>query len=150
MGLQMKVLGKTLMARAGEVDRKWVLLNAEGKVLGRLATRVATILMGKNRTNYTPHVEMGDYVIVVNATKVVVTGKKRTQKVYDHYTGYPGGRREMSFEKLMEKRPQEIILEAVRGMLPKNRLGDRMLTRLRVYPGAEHKQTAQKPVEIKI
>jgi large subunit ribosomal protein L13 len=141
---------KTYFAKAGEIKAACHLINAEGQILGRLATRVAGWLMGKGKTGYTPNVFCGDSVVVINAKSVRLTGNKAKTKVYKHYTGYPGGLREISFEKLLEKRPEDIIKEAVRRMLPKNRLGVKMLKRLRVYRGKEHLQQAQRPVEVKL
>ncbi len=146
----MKPSMRTYLPKQGELKRRTVLINAQGKILGRLATRVATMLMGKDEVYYTPHMECGDQVIVINAKEIRVTGRKEKEKIYQHYTGYPGGRRTYTFEALRESKPDYIIMEAVRRMLPKNRLGDKMLKRLRVYPGAEHRQTAQQPVTIEI
>lgn len=127
---------------------KWYLLDAKGKVLGRLATQIARLLTGKYKKTYVPYWENGDHVVVINAKDIAVTGKKRKEKIYDHYTGYPGGIRQYNFEKLLQKSPREIILRAVQGMIPKNRLGDRMMTRLLVYPDATHKHQAQNPTPI--
>ena len=127
---------------------KWFIIDAKGKVLGRLATRVARLLTGKDKRTYVPYWENGDHVIVVNAKEIHVTGKKSEQKMYDHYSGYPGGRKEYSFEKLIEKDPREVVLRAVQGMIPKNRLGDKMMTRLMVYPGADHRHKAQNPTPV--
>ena len=137
---------KTYDAKQTEVKPQWIAIDAKGQVLGRLATKIAKLLMGKGKPTYTPYVAMGDCVVVTNAREIKLTGKKLKSKVYDHYTGYPGGRREYTLEELLARKPEEILLRAVKGMLPKNRLGDRMLTHLRVYPGSEHKQQAQKPV----
>ncbi len=141
---------KTYMPKAGDIDRKWYLFDAEGQVLGRLATEIAVILRGKNKAEYTPHMDMGDYVIVVNADKVVLTGKKETQKVYRRHTGYPGGLREVPYERMMEKHPERVLEKAVRGMLPKNTLGRAMFRKLKVYAGPEHKHQAQQPVKIEL
>lgn len=141
---------KTYIPKTNEIERKCFLIDAQGKILGRLATRVATLLMGKDEPLYTPHMECGDQVVVINAKGVRVTGRKAKEKVYQHYTGYPGGRRTETFEELRTKAPELIITEAVRRMLPKNRLGDRMLKRLRVYAQAEHRQLAQKPIPIQL
>ena len=141
---------KTYLPKANEIERKCFLVDAQGKVLGRLATRVATILMGKDEPFYTPHIECGDQVVVINAKGVRVTGRKNKEKIYQHYTGYPGGRHTITFEDLQAKNPGLIITEAVRRMLPKNRLAEKMLKRLRVYAGAEHRQSAQKPVPIQL
>lgn len=136
---------KSFMAKANEVERKWYIIDAEDKVLGRLATEIATILRGKNKPIYTPHVDTGDFVIVINAGKVRLTGKKLQQKNYTYHTGYPGGLRQVSYSELMEKNPEKIIELAVKGMLPKNSLGRKMYTKLKVYRGTEHGHEAQKP-----
>src|SRR5690554_6241955 len=136
---------KSYMAKANEVERKWYIIDAEDKVLGRLATEIATILRGKNKPIYTPHVDTGDFVVVINAEKVKLTGKKLEQKNYVYHTGYPGGLREIPYERLIKERPEKIIELAVKGMLPKNRLGRKMIKKLKVYGGAEHKHEAQKP-----
>ena len=141
---------KTYIPKPNAVDRKSYLVDAEGHVLGRLATRVAILLMGKDEPFYTPHVECGDQVIVVNAKGIRVTGRKAKTKMYQQYSGYPGGRRVETFEEVQKKKPERILMEAVRRMLPKNRLGEKMLKHLRVYPGAEHLQAAQKPVPIQL
>lgn len=133
------------IAKPSEIERKWYVLDAEGKTLGRLATEAATILRGKKKPTYTPFMDTGDYVIVINAERIHVTGKKRQQKVYKHHTGYPGGLREITFEKLQEKKPDEIIRHAVKGMMPKGPLGRQMFKKLKVYAGPEHKHEAQKP-----
>nr|WP_296154575.1 50S ribosomal protein L13 [uncultured Peptoniphilus sp.] len=136
---------KTTMAKANEVDRKWYVVDAEGKVLGRLATEVANILRGKNKPIYTPHVDTGDYVIVINAEKVKLTGSKWDDKIHAYHTGYPGGRREVAYKEIREKHPERVIEYAVKGMLPKNRLGRSMFTKLKVYAGSEHPHAAQQP-----
>ena len=136
---------KSYIAMPQEVDRKWYVLDAEGKTLGRLATEAASILRGKRKPIYTPHVDTGDYVIVINAEKIEVTGKKRKEKIYKRHTGYPGGLREITFEKLQAKKPDEIIRHAVKGMLPKGPLGRQMYKKLKVYAGPEHNHAAQKP-----
>ena len=146
----MKPSMRTYLPKQGELKRRTVLINAQGKILGRLATRVATMLMGKDEVYYTPHMECGDQVIVINAKEIRVTGRKEKEKIYQHYTGYPGGRRTYTLEALRESKPEYIIIEAVRRMLPKNRLADKMLKRLRVYPGAEHRQAAQQPITVEI
>ena len=139
---------KTFIPKADDTEKAWYIVNAEDKALGRLASRVATILSGKHKPIYVPHADVGDYVIVINAAKVRLTGKKLEQKVYYHYSGYPGGLKETRLFDLMEKRPEEVIKRAVKGMLPKNKLGKKMLTKLKVYPDKEHHQEAQKPVPI--
>ena len=137
---------KTYSAKPLEVERKWYILNAEDEVLGRLAGRIANILRGKNKPQYTPNVDTGDFVIVINADKVRVTGKKETDKIYYHHTGYPGGLKSASFKELMEKNPVLAIEKAVKGMLPHNTLGSEQFTKLKVYAGAEHPHSAQKPI----
>lgn len=136
---------KSFIAKPQEVERKWYVIDADGKNLGRLASEVASILRGKKKPTYTPHVDCGDYVIVINAEKVEVTGKKRQEKIYKRHTGYPGGLREISFEKLQAKKPTEIIEHAVKGMLPNGALGRQMYKKLHVYAGPEHNHAAQKP-----
>jgi large subunit ribosomal protein L13 len=141
---------KTYMAKKGQARRKWFLVDAQGAILGRMAAKIAPILMGKKEPTYTPHVDGGDYVIVVNAEKVRVTGKKAQQKEYDYYTLHPGGRRVVSFADMMVRKPEKVIELAVRRMLPKNRLGRKMYTRLKVYRGPDHQQQAQKPEKIEL
>ena len=141
---------KTYQAKKEELDQQWYLVNAEGKILGRLATELAKILRGKNKPSFTPHVDTGDFVIVVNAEKVVLTGKKMKDKIYYHHTGYPGGIKEINAEKLLAKKPTEILRIAVKGMLPKNSLGRQMLRKLKIYAGANHPHEAQKPVPVQI
>jgi large subunit ribosomal protein L13 len=126
---------RTYQAKKEEIDAKWYVVDADGKVLGRLAAKLATVLRGKNKPIFTPHVDTGDFVVVVNAKKVVLTGKKLQDKTYYHYTGYPGGIRETSAEKMMAKKPTEVLRLAVKGMLPKNTLGRQMLRKLKVYAG---------------
>jgi len=139
---------KTFIPKEDNIERIWYIVNAEDKVLGRLASKVATILRGKHKPIYVPHADVGDYVIVINAAKVRLTGKKLEQKVYYHYSGYPGGLKETHLSDLMRKNPEEVIKRAVKGMLPKNKLGRKMLTKLKVYPDKEHHQESQKPVPI--
>ena len=141
---------KSFIAKPAEVERKWYVVDADGKTLGRLASEVASVLRGKNKPTYTPHVDCGDYVIVINAEKVAVTGKKRSEKIYKKHTGYPGGLREITFDKLQQKKPEEIIRHAVKGMLPDGKLGRQMFKKLKVYAGAEHPHTAQKPESLEI
>lgn len=141
---------KTFVLKEKDISRKTYLIDAKGKVLGRLATRAATLLIGKHKPEYTPFLDCGDQVVVVNAREVLLTGKKRTQKVYTHYTGYPGGIRTVPFETLIEEKPEEVVLEAVRKMLPHTKLGDKMLRHLRVYAGPEHRQAAQKPISFSL
>lgn len=136
----------TFMAKAENVDRKWYVIDAEGKNLGRLATQVATILRGKHKPIFTPHCDTGDYVIIINSDKVNLTGKKLEQKLYRKHTGYVGGLKETPYSELMANKSDFAVYEAVRGMLPKNRLGRKMIKKLKVYKGAEHGQEAQMPV----
>lgn len=140
----------TKYAKPGEVARKWVLIDADGAVLGRLATQIATILRGKNKPQYTPHVDTGDFVIVINADKVQLTGNKAAQKSYWRYSGWLGGLKTESFEEAMAKHPERVIEHAVKGMLPKNTLGRAMGKKLKVYVGAEHPHAAQKPRKIEL
>lgn len=139
----------TFMANSGNITRKWYVVDAEGKTLGRLAAGVAEILRGKNKVTFTPHVDTGDYVIIINADKVVLTGKKEQTKVYFHYTGYVGGDRYMKAGDALQQKPVWVVEHAIRGMLPKNKLGDQMFRKLHVYAGAEHPHAAQQPEEIK-
>ncbi|MBR1754728.1 50S ribosomal protein L13 [bacterium] len=139
---------KTYSAKPLEVERKWYLIDAEGEVLGRLATKIANILRGKNKPEYTPHVDTGDFVIVINAEKVVLTGKKETDKIYYHHTGFPGGLKSASVKEVREKAPERLIEKAVKGMLPHNTLGDEQFQKLKVYAGSEHPHAAQKPIII--
>jgi large subunit ribosomal protein L13 len=141
---------KSFMAKKGQVEQKWVLVDAEGAVLGRMAAKIAPLLMGKTKPTYTPHVDMGDFVIVVNAEKVRLTGKKAQTKVYDRYTHYPGGHRFVSFAEMMAKKPERVIELAVARMLPKNRLGRQMIRRMKVYRGPEHEHQAQRPEKIRL
>ncbi len=136
---------QTYFAKAGDVTPRRHHVDAEGKILGRMATEIATVLMGKHRPEYTPHVDCGDFVIVTNAGKVVLTGRKAEQKTRTHYTGYPGGLRSESYGAWRERDPEQMILDAVRRMLPKNRLGRKMLAKLKVHAGPEHTHQAQKP-----
>ena len=136
---------KTFMANAQNVERKWYVVDADGMVLGRLASSVANILRGKNKPTYTPHVDTGDYVIIINASKVVLTGKKLDQKIYYHHSGYVGGLKETKYRKLMEDKPEFAVRHAIVGMLPKGPLGRKMATKLHIYAGAEHEQAAQQP-----
>lgn len=141
---------KSFMAKEQQRDGKWVLVDAEGAILGRLAAKIAPILMGKHKPTYTPHVDMGDYVVVVNAEKIQVTGKKAQEKQYDYYTHYPGGHKFVSFADMMAKKPEKVIELAVRRMLPKNKLGRKMLSKLKVYRGPEHEHQAQRPEKIEL
>ena len=136
---------KTYMANAQTVERKWYVVDAAGLTLGRLSTRVASVLRGKNKPTYTPNVDCGDFVIVINTDKVVLTGNKLEDKFYRYHTGYIGGLKEISYKKLMAEKSDLAVYEAVKGMLPKNSLGRAMIKKLRVYKGAEHNHAAQKP-----
>ena len=136
---------KTYTARPGDIKRRWCLVDAEGKTLGRLASRVAAILKGKHKPIYTPHADMGDYVIVINADKIHVTGRKMLQKMYYRHSGYPGGLKSINLRDLLQRHPTRAVEYAVKGMLPKNRLGRRMFKKLKVYAGSDHPHQAQKP-----
>lgn len=136
---------KSYMAKTNEVEKKWHVIDAEGKVLGRLASEVSTLLTGKNKPTYTPHIDTGDFVIIINADKIKLTGKKLEQLNYTYHTGYPGGLRQIPYKRLMEEKPGKIVELAVKGMLPKNKLGRAMMKKLRVYSGTEHNHEAQKP-----
>jgi large subunit ribosomal protein L13 len=141
---------KSFMAKKEQCEVRWMLVDADGAVLGRMAAKIAPILMGKNKPTYTPHVDTGDYVVVVNAEKVRVTGKKAKDKEYDYYTHYPGGHKFVSFADMMAKKPEKVIELAVSRMLPKNKLRRRMLKKLKVYRGPEHDHQAQKPEKIEL
>ena len=141
---------KTYMAKAETVERKWYVVDAAGVPLGRLASKVAAILRGKNKPTFTPNVDTGDFVIVVNSDKVVLTGKKLDDKFYRYHTGYIGGLKEISYKKMLAEKSDLAVYEAVKGMLPKNSLGRDMIKKLRVYKGAEHNHAAQKPEELKL
>ncbi len=138
---------KSYIAKPAEVERKWYVIDAENKTLGKIAVEAASILRGKKKPIYTPHVDTGDYVIVINAEKVAVTGKKEDQKIYKHHSGYPGGLKEVPLKELRAKKPEEIIRHAVKGMMPKGKLGRQMFKKLKVYAGPEHPHTAQRPEE---
>lgn len=141
---------KTFMAKANEVKRKWYVVDAEGKPLGRLASEVAKILRGKNKPEYTPHVDTGDYVIVLNSEKVVLTGKKLDQKLYRRHSQYPGGLKEIKYKHFLAEKPERVIEKAVKGMLPKNSLGRAMFKKLKAYKGTEHPHEAQQPENLEI
>lgn len=141
---------KTYSAKAHEVKRDWYIVDASDKVLGRLATEIARRLRGKHKAEYTPHVDTGDYIIVTNAEKVTVTGQKFKDKMYYHHTGFPGGIKSMTFEKLQQKHPVRIIERAVKGMLPRNPLGREMYRKLKIYVGADHPHAAQQPKQLEI
>jgi large subunit ribosomal protein L13 len=139
---------KTWTAKAEDVERAWYVVDAEGQTLGRLSTRIADTLRGKGKPTYTPHVDSGDFVIVVNAEKIQVTGNKLDQKRYYRHSGYPGGLRSRTLREQLDRRPTEVIRTAVKGMLPKNRLASRQITKLKVYAGPEHPHAAQNPTEL--
>lgn len=136
---------KTYVAKPAEIDRKWYVIDASGQTLGRLCSEVAAILRGKHKPIYTPHVDTGDFVIVINAAGIVLTGDKLNKKKYRYHTGYPGGLKEISYRDLLAKKPEKAIEAGVKGMLPHNRLGDKMFKKLKVYRGSEHPHQAQKP-----
>ncbi len=136
---------KTFLPKAADIDRKWYVVNAEGMVLGRLASQVANILRGKNKPIYTPNMDTGDYVIIINADKVVLTGKKLDQKIYYHHSGYAGGLKETTYRKLLDEKPEMAVRHAVVGMLPKGPLGRQMAKKMKIYAGDQHEQAAQKP-----
>jgi len=141
---------KTVSARKESVTREWYLVDATDKTLGRLSTEIANRLRGKHKPEYTPHVDTGDYIVVVNAEKIRVTGKKGSEKVYHHHTGYPGGIKSISFSKLIDKAPERIIEKAVKGMMPKNKLSRSMMMKLKIYAGSEHPHSAQRPTPLEI
>lgn len=141
---------KTISANKKTVDKQWVLVDAEGEILGRMASKVAKLLRGKYKPNFTPHVDCGDNVIVINAEKIKLSGKKWEQKTYTRYTGYPGGQRSRTAQELFAKKPESLVEKAVKGMLPKNKLGADIFRNLRVYVGSEHGQEAQKPTAINL
>lgn len=140
----------TFMAKPHEVERKWYIIDAEGKRLGRIASEAASILRGKNKPTYTPHVDTGDFVIIINAEKVELSGKKLDQKYYRYHTGHIGGLKEIPYKRLMEEKPEKAMEIAIKGMLPKNSLGRKMYTKLKVYRGTEHNHEAQKPELLEI
>jgi len=141
---------KSYMAKPESIERKWYVVDATDMVLGRLASQVATILRGKNKPTFTPNVDTGDFVIVINCEKIVLTGKKAEKKFYRYHTGYVGGLKEVRYDKLLADKPEFVIQHAVKGMLPGNSIGRKMLSKLYVYKGAEHKQQAQKPEPLKL
>jgi large subunit ribosomal protein L13 len=138
------------MARPQEVERKWYVIDAEGQTVGRLATEIAKILRGKNKPQYTPHIDVGDFVVVINADRVVVTGRKAEQKVYRRHSGYPGGMKETSYARMMERKPTEILRKAVYGMMPKTRLARQQFRKLKIYAGPEHPHAAQNPQRLEV
>lgn len=141
---------KSFIEKPQNVERKWFIVDAEGKTLGKVASRVASILRGKHKSTFTPHVDCGDYVIVINAEKVEVTGRKRKNKIYKRHTGYPGGLKEVTFQQLQAAKPEEIIRHAVKGMMPKGKLARQMYKKLKVYAGPEHGHAAQKPERLEV
>ena len=141
---------KTYVATPQDRERNWLLVDAEGKTLGRLATQIADALRGKRKPTYTPHVDTGDFVIVVNAEKIAVTGDKLAQKRYYRHSGYPGGLRSRTLREMLDRRPEEVVRKAVRGMMPRNRLGRKQLTKLKVYAGPEHPHAAQRPEPMEV
>ena len=141
---------KTYSANPNDRDRRWYVVDAEGKTLGRLSTQIADLLRGKRKPTWTPHVDTGDFVIVVNAEKVSVTGNKRTEKRYYRHSGYPGGLRSRTFEEMIERKPEDVIRLAVKGMLPRNRLARRQITKLKIYAGPDHPHAAQAPEKLEI
>ena len=141
---------KTVSAKSQEVERKWYVVDAEGETLGRLATRIATVLRGKHKPSFTPHVDTGDYVIVINAEKIHVTGNRLDEKMYYRHSGYPGGLRQETLRQVLQKKPERAITEAVRGMLPHNNLGRTMFKKLKVYTGSDHPHEAQQPEPLDI
>jgi large subunit ribosomal protein L13 len=140
---------KTYAVKSSEIQREWRVVDADGQTLGRLATRIATLLRGKHRVTFSTHIDTGDPVIVLNASKIRVTGRKLQAKQYVRHSGYPGGMRTESLERLLARRPEEVIRRAVRGMVPQNRLGEQMMRKLHIYAGAEHPHAAQRPTELK-
>ncbi len=140
----------TFMQKPGQAEEKWYVVDATGMVLGRLASQVASIIRGKNKPTFTPNVDMGDYVIVLNTDKVVLTGKKLDKKMYTYHTGYVGGLKQTPYRQMMEKKSDVVVYEAVKGMLPHNKLGAQMIKKLRVFKGSEHNHAAQKPEELKL
>lgn len=141
---------QTYFAKAGDVTPRWHHLDADGRVLGRIATEIATVLMGKHRPEYTPHVDCGDFIVVTNCEKIVLTGRKAEQKVKTTYSGYPGGLKSRTYADLLERRPERVMEDAVRRMLPKNRLGRQMLKKLKVYAGPDHPHHAQQPAPMSL
>ena len=141
---------KTYTAKPGEIERRWYVVDAEGQNLGRLATRIADQLRGKNKPQFTPHVDTGDFVVVVNAEKIAVTGKKLDEKIYYRHSGYPGGLKQRTLREQLDRRPTEVLRLAVKGMLPKNKLAARQLTKLKIYAGPEHPHTAQAPEPLEV
>ena len=141
---------KTVSAKKESISREWYVVDATDKTLGRLSTAIANRLRGKHKPEYTPHVDTGDYIVVVNAEKVRVTGNKKTDKIYHHHTGYPGGIKSITFDKLIDKAPEQVIEKAVKGMMPKNKLSRSMLNKLKIYAGSAHPHSAQQPMPLEI
>ena len=141
---------KTKSYKNTDLEKKWLLLDASDKTLGRLSAKISSILMGKNKAKYTPHNDLGDYIVVINAEKVKVTGKKDIQKKYYRHSGYPGGLKSSTFSEIIEKNPEDIILKAVKGMLPKNKLSNSMISKLKVYKGENHPHIGQNPHKIEL
>jgi large subunit ribosomal protein L13 len=141
---------KTFVAKPSDRQRDWYVVDAQGLTLGRLATQIADVLRGKRKPTYTPHIDTGDFVIVVNAEKIAVTGNKRADKLYHRHSGYPGGLRTRTFEQMITRRPEEVIRIAVKGMMPRNRLARKQLTKLKVYAGPQHPHIAQRPAELEL
>jgi len=139
---------KTFTAKTEDIEAKWYLIDAEGQTLGRLATRIANLLRGKEKPIFTPHIDCGDFVIVINASKIRVTGKKISDKIYYRHSGYPGGLKQETLGDLLKRHPEEVIRSAVKGMLPHNRLGRKIINKLKIYPGSEHPHQAQKPEDL--
>jgi len=139
---------KTIVPKVEAVQKHWYLIDGDNQVLGRLASQIALILRGKHKPEYSPHLDLGDHVVVINAEKIRVTGQKNDQKQYTRYTGYPGGLRTLTLKNLMQKNPEKVLFKAVKGMLPKNRLGRKMATKVRIYCGPEHPHEAQQPEEL--
>jgi large subunit ribosomal protein L13 len=141
---------KSYMARPLEVERKWYVVDAEGKHLGRLATEIVRVLRGKNKPQYTPHVDVGDFVVVINADRIAVTGRKAEQRVYRRHSGYPGGMKETSYEQMLARKPTEVLRKAVYGMMPKSRLARKQFKKLKIYAGPEHPHAAQDPQTLEV
>jgi len=146
----MNTVQKTYSMTASEIEKKWLIVDAEGKVLGRLATEIALLLRGKHKPSFTPHLDMGDYVVVINAEKIVLTGNKAEDKEYFKHTEYPGGKRFINIKKFLAEKPEFVIEHAVKGMLPKNKLNNKIMKNLKVYVGSEHPHEAQKPETVEI
>ena len=141
---------KTYVATPADRERSWVLVDAQGQTLGRLATQIADVLRGKRKPTYTPHCDVGDFVVVINAEQISVTGNKRAEKLYHRHSGYPGGLKSRTLEQMLDRRPEEVLRLAVKGMLPRNRLARKQITKLKIYAGPEHPHAAQKPEPLEI